>query len=62
MQTWQTLNGASQWAFQMDGVITRTSTTGGHMIVIQNANDFEMFSGNSAGAIQGNGYQCRNAG
>lgn len=62
MATWVTLNGASNWAFQMDGVITRTSTTGGHMIIIQNANDFEMFSSNSAGAIQGNGYQCRNAG
>jgi hypothetical protein len=37
-------------------------TTGGHMIVIQNANDFEFFSSNSKGAIQGNGYQCRNAG
>ncbi|KAG8944197.1 hypothetical protein FRC00_010721, partial [Tulasnella sp. 408] len=57
MATWVTLNGASNWAFQMDGVITRTSTTSGHMIVIQNANDFEMYSSNSAGAIQGNGYQ-----
>ncbi|KAG9044393.1 hypothetical protein FS837_008218 [Tulasnella sp. UAMH 9824] len=62
MATWVTLSGASNWAFQMDGVITRTSTTSGHMIAIQNANDFEMFSSNSAGAIQGNGYQCRNAG
>lgn len=25
MQTWQTLNGGTKWAFQMDGVITRTS-------------------------------------
>ncbi|EJD00592.1 rhamnogalacturonan-hydrolase [Fomitiporia mediterranea MF3/22] len=62
MQTWQTLNGGSKWAFQMDGVITRTSTAGGNMIAIQNANDFEFFSSNSAGAIQGNGFQCRNAG
>ncbi|KIJ54506.1 glycoside hydrolase family 28 protein [Sphaerobolus stellatus SS14] len=62
MQTWQTLTGGSSWAFQMDGIITRTSTTGGHMIIIQNATDFEMYSSNSAGAIQGNGYQCRNAG
>jgi len=29
---------------------------------VQNANNFEMFSKTSAGAIQGNGYQCRNAG
>lgn len=32
------------------------------MIAITNANDFEFFSSNSAGAIQGYGYQCRNAG
>lgn len=32
------------------------------MIVIQNAVDFEMYSANSAGGIQGAGYQCRNAG
>jgi hypothetical protein len=62
MQTWQTLRGATQWAFQMDGVITRVNTDRGHMFVIQDANDFEMYSSNSAGAIQGNGYQCRNAG
>ncbi|KAI5119241.1 hypothetical protein M0805_008792 [Coniferiporia weirii] len=62
MQTWQTLNGGTKWAFQMDGVITRTSTTTGNMIAIENANDFEFFSSNSAGAIQGLGYQCRNAG
>lgn len=62
MQTWVTLKGASQWAFQLDGVISRTATTGGHMIVVQNANDFEMYSSNSAGGVQGNGYQCRNAG
>lgn len=62
MQTWVTLKGATQWALQLDGIITRTATTGGHMIIVQNANDFEMWSSNSAGAIQGNGYQCRNAG
>ncbi|KDR70173.1 hypothetical protein GALMADRAFT_103315 [Galerina marginata CBS 339.88] len=62
MKTWATLDGGTKWAFQMDGVITRASTTGGHMIVVQNANDFEMYSSNSAGAIQGSGYQCRNAG
>ncbi|KDR70167.1 hypothetical protein GALMADRAFT_255018 [Galerina marginata CBS 339.88] len=62
MKTWVTLNHGTKWAFQMDGIITRTATTGGHMIIIQNAIDFEMYSSNSAGAIQGNGYQCRNAG
>lgn len=32
------------------------------MIAITNANDFEFYSANSHGGIQGNGYQCRNAG
>ena len=32
------------------------------MIAIQNANDFEFYSANSAGGIQGYGYQCRNDG
>ena len=62
MQTWQTLDGGSKWAFRLDGTIYRTSTTGGNMIVIENADDFEFYSANSAGAIQGYGYQCRNAG
>ncbi|KAF8914337.1 rhamnogalacturonan-hydrolase [Gymnopilus junonius] len=58
MQTWQTLTGGTKWAFQMDGVITRT----GNCASLKNATDFEMYSSSSAGAIQGNGYQCRNAG
>ncbi|KAG9002187.1 hypothetical protein FRB94_013194 [Tulasnella sp. JGI-2019a] len=62
METWVTLDDGSHWALQLDGVIYRASTTGGHMIIIQNANDFEMFSSTSAGAIQGLGYECRNAG
>lgn len=32
------------------------------MIAIQNANDFEFYSANSAGGIQGYGYEARNAG
>jgi rhamnogalacturonan hydrolase len=32
------------------------------MIIIVNANDFEFYSANSKGGIQGNGYQCRNNG
>ncbi|EIM79283.1 pectin lyase-like protein [Stereum hirsutum FP-91666 SS1] len=62
MQTWVTLNKGSNWAFRMDGFITRTATTGGHMIIIENADDFEMYSSTSAGGFQGNGYECRNAG
>ncbi|KAG8860325.1 hypothetical protein FRB96_003974, partial [Tulasnella sp. 330] len=62
METWVTLDDGSHWALQLDGIIYRASTTSGHMFVIENANDFEMFSSNSAGAIQGLGYECRNAG
>ncbi|KAL7278816.1 hypothetical protein ACG7TL_007833 [Trametes sanguinea] len=62
MQTWVTLNGGSKWAFRLDGLITRASTAGGNMIAVENANDFEFYSANSAGGIQGLGYQCRNAG
>ena len=32
------------------------------MIGIENANDFEFYSANSAGGIQGYGYECRNNG
>lgn len=32
------------------------------MIAIEDADDFEMFSSNSAGAMQGLGYQCRDDG
>ncbi|PAV21490.1 rhamnogalacturonase [Pyrrhoderma noxium] len=62
METWQTLSGGSKWAFQLDGIITRTGTSGGNMILVENTSDFEFFSSNSAGAIQGNGYQVRNTG
>lgn len=62
MKTWVTLKNGSKWAFRLDGLITRTATTGGNMIAIQGANDFEFYSANSAGGIQGAGYQCRNAG
>lgn len=41
-------------------VLSSISITYSH--VVQNANDFEMYSSNSAGAIQGFGYQARNAG
>lgn len=39
-----------------------TATTGGNMIVVENAQDFEFYSANSAGGIQGLGYECRNDG
>ncbi|KAL5331856.1 hypothetical protein ACEPPN_001395 [Leptodophora sp. 'Broadleaf-Isolate-01'] len=56
MATWVMLSGGSGWALQLDGTLYRASTTGGHMIVVQNTNDFEFFSRTSQGAIQGFGY------
>ncbi|KAH7386362.1 pectin lyase fold/virulence factor [Cadophora sp. MPI-SDFR-AT-0126] len=56
MSTWATLSGGSGWALQLDGILYRASTTGGHMIVVQNTNDFEFFSRTSQGAMQGFGY------
>ncbi|OCL02402.1 glycoside hydrolase family 28 protein [Glonium stellatum] len=56
MSTWQTLSGGASWALQLDGIIYRTGTSGGHMIIIENTNDFELFSQTSQGAIQGYGY------
>jgi rhamnogalacturonan hydrolase len=41
----------------MDGIIYRTGTAGGTMLVIQDTSDFEFFSLNSHGAIQGYGYE-----
>ncbi|KZT05693.1 glycoside hydrolase family 28 protein [Laetiporus sulphureus 93-53] len=62
MQTWVTLSGGTKWAFRLDGLIYRTSTTTGNMIAVENAEDFEFYSANSAGGIQGYGYECRNDG
>ncbi|KAI0259155.1 rhamnogalacturonan-hydrolase [Gloeopeniophorella convolvens] len=62
MVTWVTLSGGTQWAIQLDGLITRTGTSSGHMFAITDATDFEFYSSTSAGGIQGNGYQARNAG
>ena len=62
MATWQTLNGGTGWALQLDGIIQRTGTAGGHMIIVENANDFEFFSQTSKGAIQGFGYEFTSKG
>jgi rhamnogalacturonan hydrolase len=56
LATWQTLSGGTGWALQLDGIIYRTGTAGGHMIIIDGGSDFEFFSQTSKGAIQGYGY------
>ncbi|RAH51972.1 rhamnogalacturonase A precursor [Aspergillus piperis CBS 112811] len=44
-------------AIQLDGVIMRGHRGSYQMILIRDCNDFELFSGNSRGAIQGFGYE-----
>lgn len=64
ISTWVLLNGGSGWALQLDGTITRdTSTTaGGNMIFIEHTSDVEVFSSTGAGAILGNGYEMHKSG
>jgi rhamnogalacturonan hydrolase len=56
MATWSTLNHGKGVALQLDGIINRTGTAGGTMIVIEHSNDIEFFSSTGKGAMQGNGY------
>lgn len=51
------LKDGSQSAVQLDGVIHRTGSDGSTMISFRNCHDFEFFSGNSKGAIQGYGHE-----
>lgn len=58
MSTFVTLSGGSAWAINLEGTIYRTgSTDSGNMIAIESTTDFEFYSSNGKGAIQGYGYQ-----
>ncbi|KAL4897484.1 pectin lyase fold/virulence factor [Aspergillus ambiguus] len=57
MDTWVTLTGGKAVAIQLDGIIYRTGSDGGNMIMIEHTSDFELFSSTSRGAIQGFGYE-----
>ncbi|EPE07018.1 glycoside hydrolase family 28 protein [Ophiostoma piceae UAMH 11346] len=59
LATWQTLNGGSGVSINLEGQIYRISsaTSSGNMFFIEHTTDFEFYSGNSKGAIQGYGYQ-----
>jgi rhamnogalacturonan hydrolase len=56
LANWVTLNSGTGISINLEGVIYRTGTAGGNMILIENSSDFELYSANSAGAIQGYGY------
>ena len=62
MSTWATLNKGTGVGIQLDGIIYRTGTAGGHMIIIQNSNDIEFFSSTGKGAMQGYGYVIHKTG
>ncbi|KXL47932.1 glycoside hydrolase family 28 protein [Acidomyces richmondensis BFW] len=58
MATFVTLSGGDNWAFNLEGIIERTGNiSSGNMIAIENSNNFEFYSSNGQGAIQGFGYQ-----
>ncbi|KAF1954129.1 hypothetical protein CC80DRAFT_536996 [Byssothecium circinans] len=57
MKTWVTLKNGAAVSIQLDGIIYRTGTEGGNMIMIRDTTDFEMFSSTGKGAIQGNGFE-----
>ena len=56
---WVSLAGGNGVSINLEGVIFRISsaTAAGTLIEVQSANDFEFYSGNSKGAIQGYGYE-----
>ncbi|KAK5120796.1 hypothetical protein LTR85_005862 [Meristemomyces frigidus] len=58
MSTFVTLSGGNAWAINLEGTIERAgNTSGGNMIAIESTTDFELYSSNGKGAIQGYGYQ-----
>ncbi|KAF4536996.1 Rhamnogalacturonase b protein [Lasiodiplodia theobromae] len=57
MATWVSLTHGNASAVQLDGTIYRDGDDGGHMISFRDCTDFEFFSGNSQGALQGYGYK-----
>ncbi|KAK5134777.1 hypothetical protein LTR08_006152 [Meristemomyces frigidus] len=58
MSTFVTLSGGSAWAINLEGTIERAgNVTGGNMIAVTSSTDFELYSGNGEGAIQGYGYK-----
>ncbi|MCJ1307972.1 hypothetical protein MMC25_001622 [Agyrium rufum] len=62
LATFPTLTGGNAVALQLDGIIFRTGTAGGNMLLIEHTTDFELYSSTSKGAIQGYGYQFASQG
>jgi rhamnogalacturonan hydrolase len=62
LATWVDFRGGSGWALQWDGIIYRTGSAGGNMLLVQGASDVEVFSSTGKGAFQGYGYEMHAAG
>lgn len=58
LKNWVSLENGSAWAIQLDGVLYRDSSPSSqsYMFEISGGSDFELFSSNATGAIQGSGY------
>ncbi|OJZ91211.1 glycoside hydrolase family 28 protein [Aspergillus luchuensis CBS 106.47] len=58
LKNWVSLENGSAWAIQLDGVLYRDSSPSSqsYMFEISGGIDFELFSSNATGAIQGSGY------
>ncbi|KAJ6019920.1 hypothetical protein N7499_003779 [Penicillium canescens] len=60
--SWVTLSSGKNTAIQLDGILYRTGTDDGNMIMVNHTTNFEMFSSTSKGAIQGLGYEFHKSG
>lgn len=56
LANWVTFSGGEHVSVNLEGIIYRTGTAGGNMILVEDTTDFEFYSGTSKGAIQGYGY------
>lgn len=59
LSNWLTLNNGAGVSINLEGIIYRmtTGTDDGNMIMVKHTTDFEFYSANSQGAIQGYGYE-----
>ncbi|KAH8881749.1 glycoside hydrolase family 28 protein [Thozetella sp. PMI_491] len=59
LNKWVSLSGGAGVSFNLEGIFLRMSngTANGSIIAVQDTDDFEFYSGNSKGAIQGYGYE-----
>ncbi|KAI1493195.1 rhamnogalacturonase a precursor [Biscogniauxia mediterranea] len=57
LATWLELKNGRGVSINLEGVIYRTGTAGGNMILVRDSSDFELYSANAQGAVQGFGYE-----